>query len=153
MRLLNLATVIFVGASAGIPLCAQKPESRKDPPAAARRQWIAASPAYAELLLRKTEIESELVALLIDYTEEHPKVQQDRYALTLISTEIGRLANVTAQDSEKLTVALGRLIVRRIELQLELWSLLKTYNDEHPDVKRARRKVEIYEAAIKEILR
>jgi len=44
------------------------------------------------------------------------------------------------------------LIVRRIELETDVWNLQRNYKDEHPDVKRAKRKVEIYENAISEIL-
>lgn len=152
MRLLKLIAAVFMFASAAIPVLAQKSDGAKSAPPAALRQWVASSPAYAELLLRRTELESELEALLIDYTEDHPKVQQNRYALTRINTEIGRFASVASQDAGKLTTALGRLMVRKVELEVDLWSLLKTYKDEHPDVKRARRRVQIYEAAIREIL-
>jgi len=47
---------------------------------------------------------------------------------------------------------LGKMMVRKVELQLELWSLQLQLGDAHPDVKRARRRVEIYENAVKEIL-
>ena len=43
-------------------------------------------------------------------------------------------------------------MVRKIELETDVWNLLRTYKDEHPDVKRAKRKVEIYQAAINDIL-
>ncbi len=112
----------------------------------------AASPAYAELLLRKTELQSELEGLVLDYTEEFPKVREIRFVLTLMERDAARLAKVKPSDSAKLTLALGKLLVRRIELETDLWNLQKNYNDGHPDVKRAKRKVEIYEAAISEIL-
>ncbi len=59
---------------------------------------------------------------------------------------------VGATESGKLTLALGKLIVRKIELETDLWNLRRQYNDEHPEVKRAKRKVEVFERAIKEIL-
>jgi len=43
-------------------------------------------------------------------------------------------------------------MVRRIELETDLWNLQKNYKEEHPEMKRARKKIEIYEAAINEIL-
>jgi len=43
-------------------------------------------------------------------------------------------------------------MLRRIELETDLVNLQKNYKEEHPDVKRAKRKVEIYESAISDIL-
>jgi hypothetical protein len=90
--------------------------------------------------------------MLTEFTEEHPKVQEAKYSLEALQYEIDRLMSVKPTDAGKLTLALGKLVVRKVELKTELWLLLKTYKDEHPDVKRAQRKVDIYEAAIREIL-
>jgi hypothetical protein len=43
-------------------------------------------------------------------------------------------------------------MVRKCALDTDVWSLLKQFNDSNPDVKRAKRKAEIFEAAINEIL-
>ncbi len=110
------------------------------------------SPAYAEILLRKTERESELEEFLLDYTEEFPKVKEIRFELNLLRKEIDKILAVNASESGKLTLALGRLIVRKTELETDLWNLRRQYEDDHPEVKRARRKIEVYEKAIKEIL-
>jgi hypothetical protein len=115
-------------------------------------QIIRGTPAYAEVLFRKTELESDLESLLVDYTEDYPKIKEIKLELGLIKTEMDRLLAVKAADASKLTLALGKLIVRKITLQTELEALLLQYKDEHPDVKRARRKVAIFEGAIKEIL-
>jgi hypothetical protein len=42
--------------------------------------------------------------------------------------------------------------VRKVELQSDLWSLQQQFGEAHPEVKRAKRKVEIFERAIIEIL-
>lgn len=110
------------------------------------------SPAYAELLLKRTEMMAELEAVLLEYTEDYPRVRDIRHALTLIERETTRLNNVKAADHSRLTLALGKLINRKIELELELWILQKNYKDDHPDVKRAKRRVEIYETAIAEVM-
>jgi predicted nuclease with TOPRIM domain len=115
-------------------------------------QAIKSSPAFAEVLLRKTELLSELESLLLEYTEEYPKVKELRFEAALVQKELDRLLAVNPAEASKLTTALGKLMVRKTELEVVLWSLRKEYNDEHPDVKRAKRKAEIYEAAIKEIL-
>lgn len=113
---------------------------------------VRSSPAFAELILRKTDLESELEALVIEYTEEFPKVISLRHEVGLINKEVERVLALKPAETGKLTLALGKLMVKKVENETALWSLLKTYKDEHPEVKRAKRKVEIYEKAIKEIL-
>ncbi len=113
---------------------------------------LKASPAYAELLLRRTEREAELEEFALDYTEEFPKVKEIRFEINLINQEMDRIAAVKAADSGKLTLALGKLMVRKTELGTDLWKLHQQYTDERPDVKRLRRKIAVYEKAIKEIL-
>lgn len=115
-------------------------------------QPVKATPAYAELLLRKTERESELEEFALDYTDEFPKVKEIKYELSLINKEMTKLAAVSAAEADKLTLALGKLMVRKVEIETDLWNLSRQYNADHPEVKRAKRKVDIYEKAIREIL-
>lgn len=115
-------------------------------------QTVKSSPAYAEVLLRRTERESELEEFLLDYTEEFPKVKEIKFELGLINKEMEKILAVGTTESGKLTLALGKLIVRKIELETDVWNLRRQYNDDHPEVKRAKRKVEVFEKAIKEIL-
>lgn len=110
------------------------------------------SPAYSEVLLRKTELEADVESLLMDYTEDFPKIQEDKYALTVIDAEMSKLFAVKSSDASKLTLALGKLIVRKVEAETELWRLRKQYKDDHPEVKRAKKRVEIFEKAVGEIL-
>ena len=114
---------------------------------------IRSSPAYAEILLRRTELKADLESLLADYTEANPKIIDIRFELSLLEKSIERVFSVRPTDTGKLTLALGKLIVRKAALESDLARLNRTYNKDHPEVKRARRKVEIYEAAIKEVLR
>ncbi len=108
--------------------------------------------AYAEILLRRTERESELEEFLLDYTEEFPKVKEIKFELGLLQKELDKITAVNVSESGKLSLALGKLIVRKIEIETDLWNLRRQYADDHPEVKRARRKAEVYERAIKEIL-
>lgn len=146
----HFRTLLFVLAMIVVPQSAisqVKPDTKAP---TAVDHALRSSPAYAELLLRRTELEAELEALIVDYTEEFPKVKEIRQTLAYLKRESDRLAAVKPADSSKLTLALGKLIVRKVELETDLWGLMKTYNEGHPEVKRAKRKVEIYEAAIKE---
>jgi hypothetical protein len=115
-------------------------------------QTMKSTPAFAEVILRKTELESELESLLISYTEDFPKVKAIRFELEILKKQIERLAAVKSAESAKLTLALGKLLVRKAELETDLWNLRGKYDENHAEVKRAKRKVEIYEASIKEIL-
>ncbi|HTK38765.1 MAG TPA: hypothetical protein VL325_09765 [Pyrinomonadaceae bacterium] len=115
-------------------------------------QIVRSSPAYSEVLLRKTELEADIEALLTDYTEDFPKIQEDRYALTAIDAEMKKLQAVKPGEASKLTLALGKLMVRKVEVETDLWRLQKQYKDDHPEVKRAKKKAEIFEKAINEIL-
>lgn len=144
----------FIALSASAVVFAQSPPGKKAEPASTTATVTPASatPAYAELILRRTELQSEIEALVLSYTEEYPKLKEMRYTLTLVDRDIARLGKVKPSDTSRLTLALGKLMVRRIELETDLWKLQDTYKDEHPDVKRAKRRVEIYETSINEIL-
>jgi hypothetical protein len=72
--------------------------------------------------------------------------------LTQLQKQLDTLAATKPGDVAKLTLALGKLMVKKVELDTDVWSLQQTLADGHPDVKRAKRKVEIFDKAIKEIL-
>lgn len=152
MKLKILFVLIAIPVLAGISFAQKKTPADTSKPATSPDGYVTASPAYAEVLLLKTGLEAELESLVVEYTEEYPGVKKGRYELTLIKRDIERLRAVKSTESSRLTLALGKLMVRKIELEVDLWELRAKYNDEHPDVKRAKRKVEIFEAAIKEIL-
>jgi hypothetical protein len=147
-------SVILVGLTVSICSVAfgQGTKQASASPAADGLVSIKSSPAYAELQLRRTELLSDLESLLLEYTEDFPKIKEIRNTVTLIDRDIARISKVKPSDASKLTLALGKLMVRRIELESDLWNLQKSYQDGHPDVKRAKRKVEIYETAISDIL-
>ncbi len=115
-------------------------------------QAVKFSPAYAEILLRKTEREAELEEFLLDYTDEFPKVKEIKFEMELLQKQMDKISAVNASDASKLSLALGKLLVRKTELEVDVWNLLRQYNADHPEVKRAKRKVGVYEKAIKEIL-
>lgn len=113
---------------------------------------IRSSPAYAQVLLRKTELKADLEALLADYTEANPKIIDLRSELAALDRSIEKLFGVKPSETGKLTLALGNLLVRKAGLETDLARLTRSYNKDHPEVKRAHRRVEIFDAAIKEIL-
>ena len=116
-------------------------------------QGIKSSAAYAEILLRRTEVQAEIESLLQSYTESHPKVIDLRSELTALDRDVERVMAVRSSELTKLTSALGKLIVRRASLQSEFDRLARSYSKDHPEVKRAQRRVEFFDAAIAEILK
>lgn len=143
--------VLFLSVSV-LGCFAQRAATRKPEPAQPAATEYRSSAAYAEVLERRTELQATLESLLVEFTDDYPKVKEIKHTLGLMQKETDRLAAVKSLNSSQMTLALGKLIVRKVELETDLWGLLETYKPEHPDVKRAKRKVEIYEAAIKEIL-
>ena len=128
----------------------QKPSPNEKNSAAV--ETFRGSSAFAEILLRSTDLESELESLLLDYTDEFPKVKEIRFTLSILTRDRNRLLQGKSAEAGRLSQALGKLIVRRAELETDLWKLLQSYKDEHPDVKRAKRRVEIYDRAVNDIL-
>lgn len=116
-------------------------------------QALKASPTFAEISLRRTELRAEIESLLVTYTEEFPKIKRGRYELESLDKELTKLLSVKAEESAKLTLALGKLIVRKAELETDWWELQKKYGDEHPDVKRSEKKLRIFERSIIEIVK
>ena len=114
---------------------------------------IRSSAAYSEVLLRKTQLQADLEALIADYTEQNPKIIDLRNELAALNKSLEKIYNVKPTETGKLTLALGKLLVDQARLQMDLARLLRSYGDSHTEVKRARRKVEIFESAINEILK
>ncbi|HEV7701663.1 MAG TPA: hypothetical protein VGO43_15640 [Pyrinomonadaceae bacterium] len=114
---------------------------------------IRTSPAYAEVLLRRTELQADIEAFGESYTEVNPKMLDMRTELASLDKSLEKLFGVKPTETAKLTQALGKLIVKKAALEADLAHLLRTYNLAHPDVKRAKRRLEIFESAIGEILK
>ncbi|MGI8545461.1 MAG: hypothetical protein ACR2MD_18550 [Aridibacter sp.] len=147
MKLRTLVFTIFLLLIFGNVVFAQARSSSADNSNPAK-----ATPAFAEVLLRKTELESELEELLVSYKEEYPKVKDARYELSVLQKELDRILKVKPAETGKLTTALGKLMVRKAEIETDYWSLKNRYSDEHPQTKRAKRKLEIFDKAINEIM-
>jgi hypothetical protein len=111
-----------------------------------------ASAAYAEVLLRKTEALADAEAIAAEHTADSPRMVDLRYEIAGLDRYLAKILAVSSADAPKLTLALGKLIVRRMALDVEAARLARTQNADHPDLKRAKRRLEIFDAAIKEIL-
>ncbi len=115
-------------------------------------QEVKSSAAFAEIILRQAEIESELDALIFSYTEEFPKVKESRYELAILQIDLDNMSKMKVSETNKLTPALGKLLVRRAQLATDYWVTKNRLSDEHPDAKKAKRKLDIFDKAVKKIL-
>jgi hypothetical protein len=138
----------FLLSSFALLLLAGAGLAQEKAPASAARS----SAAFAEVLLRKTELLADAESLSADYTDTNPKLIDLRYEGAALDRYLSRLDTTPAPQSGKLTPALGKLMVRRASLDVELARMGRTLNIDHPDYKRIKKKLEIYDAAIKEIL-
>ena len=149
--LLAVCTVLLVLAGA-----AWAQGTKKEAPGRAANNEagsaVFASAAYSEIALKKAELTAELESLRSEYTEEYPKIKESVQAIEFLKVETERLKRLGTASAASLTPALGKLIVRKVDLEVELWRLLQAYKEDHPDVKRAKTKVAAFEAAIREIL-
>jgi hypothetical protein len=116
-------------------------------------QSMRSTPAYAEVLLRKTELMADLDAYSGDYTDTNPKVLEARAELASIDRSLDRLLGVKPTDTGRLTEALGRMMVKKAALDADLARLTRSYNKEHPEVRRAQRRADYFESAINELLK
>jgi uncharacterized protein YpmS len=115
-------------------------------------QEVKSSAAFAEIILRTTELESDLQEFLVSYTEEYPKVKETRYELNLLRDDLNKISKLKGIETNKLTLALGKLLVRKAQIATDYWVLKNRYNDDHPEAKKAKTKLAIFEKAVKEIL-
>ncbi|MDQ6785992.1 MAG: hypothetical protein M3033_04130 [Acidobacteriota bacterium] len=153
MKLRQISSAVIFILLFSLAALAQTTGKKVLPPnISAPNQAAKSSPAYAEILLQRTELESQLEDFLADYTDDFPKVKELRFELNLIEKETDKLLAVGSADTNKLTLALGKLIVRKIELETNLWLLKAQYKDDYPEVKRAKRKLDVFEKAVREIL-
>ena len=142
-----LASVCILIA-AGVFAAAQKDPGSPDTPLS-----IKSSPAYAEILLRKTELLADIDAFGADYTEASTKMIELHAELASLDKSLEKVFAVRPSETGKLTQGLGKLIVKKAALDADLDRLSRKYSKEHPETRRAQRRADRFEAAIAEILK
>jgi uncharacterized protein involved in exopolysaccharide biosynthesis len=110
------------------------------------------SAAYIELVNRKVEVEADYKELLVDYTEENPKVKIKKAELTSLNLEMAKINMMDASMIPKLTMSFGKLLLRKIDLEKNVSELLLKFSEEHPSVIKAKEKVQVLEQEIQKIL-
>ncbi|HEX8564220.1 MAG TPA: hypothetical protein VF648_01030 [Pyrinomonadaceae bacterium] len=117
-----------------------------------RKLDVKTSPAYAELVMKRTEVAADLEVLLPDYTEESPEVREKRLSLQILDAALKRLETVTLEQYLALTPAVGKMLARKLEAEAELKILSEIYTDDHPAVKKSKIRFKVFDAELKRLL-
>lgn len=117
-----------------------------------RKLDVKTTPAYAELLVRRTDAAAELEVLLADYTDEAPEVREKRLHLQILDQALKRLETVTLDQYQALTPAVGKMLAGKMEAEAELKIFSEMYTEEHPSLKKAKIRFKVFEAALKKLL-
>ena len=149
----------FIFAFQTIQICAQQkgaPQTQTSVTAPiktiGRKLDVKTSPAYAELIMKRTEVAADLEVLLPDYTEESPEVKEKRLNLQILDAALKRLETVTLEQYLALTPAVGKMLARKLEAEAELKILSEIYTDEHPAVKKSKIRFKVFDAELKRLL-
>lgn len=112
----------------------------------------AATFAYAEVLANRIEAEADLKVLTLDYSDDAPQVKAKKLERDLLGRQIRWLEALPDSSQPKMTVALGKLLVRKALAEAALKTLNETYAEQHPLMKKARARFEVYNSEIEKLL-
>ena len=146
MKVLLVAIALVVSASGIVVGC--EPKSAEYLLSAAET-----TPAYAELVLRKAKVEAELSELSKNLTNQHPSLDTKRFELRAIKREMAKMRAVETSRESKLSGAVGKLILSKVALEVELNDLLVQLKPQHPDVTKKRSELAALQREIENILR
>lgn len=113
---------------------------------------VADTGAYAEVFAARVEAEAELKVLTTDLTEETAQVREKKLERDLLDREVRWLTALPSTSHEKMTTALGRLLVRKTQAEVSLKMLSANYAESFPSVKKARTRIEVYNNEIQKLL-
>ena len=88
----------------------------------------------------------------MDLTEDAAQVREKKLERDLLARAIRWLEALPAASQPKLTMALGRLAVRKAQAEANLKTVSQDYADEHPTVKKARARFAVYNSELEKLL-
>lgn len=129
MRILFVVIIGLVGVGAI--------NAQRTPPVTQSASCEAKSTAaYAELVLRKVALQSELEGSLATMAKDNPAVVAKQSELDAVAAELDQLCKVPRAKQVYLNENYAKLLLHKVELAGRLKTLLVRYTAEHPDVKR-----------------
>ncbi len=113
---------------------------------------VADTGAYAEVYAARVEAEADLKVLAMDLTEETVQVREKKLERDLLAREIRWLEALPLVSHDKMTIALGRLLVRKTQAEVSLKMLSENYAEDFPTVKKARTRIGVYNDEVQKLL-
>ncbi len=111
------------------------------------------TPAYELLVLRRVAVETALMDLSSQFTSESSQVRAKRFELSVVNREMARMQRSERARVPKLSVTYGNLLLRRVDLEVELNEMRGRFTSEHPDVKRKRAEISFLASEIDMLLK
>ncbi|MEA2205225.1 MAG: hypothetical protein QOE77_2001 [Blastocatellia bacterium] len=111
------------------------------------------TPAYEVMVLRKVAVESEFAELSSRFTESSPAIEANRFELNAIVREMRSMQMIEGADVAKLSGGYGHLVLRKVALEVELDSLLRSYTPQHPDVNKKTVEINALQRELSEMLK
>lgn len=113
---------------------------------------IKATPVYGALILRKVDVEAEMLALMEANTTQSPVVKAKQMEFALLKREIRSLTKIKHSLWPKLNDTYAKLVLRKVEVEAKMQALLLDHAEAHPDVKFTRIKLALLYREIKDFL-
>jgi hypothetical protein len=108
--------------------------------------------AYAEVFAQKVETEADLKVLSVDMAEGAPQILEKKLFRDFLQREIEWLEKLPPASHPKMTLAFGKMIVRKVQAEVDQKMLADNYADSHPLIKKARARFTIYQDEINKLL-
>lgn len=144
-RFFAAAALLLIASSVSIAYAQQ--------PAGAVAIDAKTTPAYGVLVLRRAAAEAELQKMLTMLREQHPDVGLKKFEVDALTREMERMRVTEESGVPKLTSTYGTLILRQVEVEVELETLLTRLSERHPDVRNKRTELGILRREIEKVLR
>lgn len=91
--------------------------------------------AYGMLRARQAAAEAELERMLATHTRSFPSVLSKQFELDIITREAARMLSTEPALLGRLSATYGRLVLRRVALEVEVRDALTTHTPRHPLVR------------------
>ena len=146
----NLFFIILLTGIGFVSASAQTVQSKQT---TALPRHLTSSGAYSEIALRLAELRADMESMRDDYTDQHPKVLENKWTQASLEEDLKTLAQIRETDAGRLTLSLGKMVVRRAELFAEMKAVELQYGEQHQNTKRARKRLDAFSAVLDGIFR
>lgn len=120
--------------------------------AAQDKNAVQTTAAFAEVYTQKVEAEIDLKILLFDFTETSSQVIAKTQERDLLDRQLRWLEALPSGSHRKLTLTLGKMLVRKALAEAGVKNLSKSVAEEHQSMKKAKTRLEMYNSEIQKLL-